>query len=93
VARPLVQILGCPVLRILKGGVFSPAPDVACQFKSPALKERQGRGTPTSTAKAGPPVHRKNAKGWATRLQESKTEAGLPAQRACILVNIEREAV
>jgi hypothetical protein len=30
-----------------------------CLFKSPALEERQGRGTPTSTTKPGPPVQTK----------------------------------
>jgi hypothetical protein len=49
----------------LKGGAFSSATGVACQFKSPALEERQGR----ATRRRGAP-----------RAQNFKSKAGPPAQ-------------
>jgi hypothetical protein len=52
VAQPLKQNFGCPVLRILKGGISSyVSANVPRLSKSPALEERQGRGIPSSKAK------------------------------------------
>lgn len=48
---PWLRLLGCPVLRVLKGGVFRPPQTWHANSKSPALEERQGRG-PNLNSKA-----------------------------------------